>query len=84
MLNWESLRVLVLGGAGQCGIEICRQLCSRDVEAIFVHDLELERAEAALGAIRAGIDPRTELVASAGDVFDPATVTTWPAQSTWT
>jgi len=77
MLNWESLRVLVLGGAGQCGIEICRQLCSRDVEAIFVHDLELERAEAALGAIRAGIDPRTELVASAGDVFDPATVKTW-------
>jgi NAD(P)-dependent dehydrogenase (short-subunit alcohol dehydrogenase family) len=77
MFNWESLRVLVLGGAGQCGIEICRQLCARDVEVIFVHDLDLERAEEALGAIRAGIEPRTELVASAGDVFDPATVKTW-------
>ena len=45
MLNWESLRVLVLGGAGQCGIEICRQLCAKDVEAIMVHDLELGRIE---------------------------------------
>ena len=58
MLKWESLRVLVLGGAGQCGIEICRQLCARGVEAIMVHDLELGRSEAAIEAIRAGIDTR--------------------------
>jgi hypothetical protein len=85
MLKWESLRVLVLGGAGQCGIEICRQLCARGVEAIMVHDLELGRSEAAIEAIRAGIDTRTELVASAGDVFDPASLKTWefvPADGT--
>lgn len=79
MLKWESLRVLCLGGAGQSGREICRQLCDRKAALIVIHDLELARSEAAVRDLRAGMGdvPVTRLVASAGDVFSPALLGRW-------
>ncbi|MHC4549398.1 MAG: hypothetical protein ACYTEZ_11540 [Planctomycetota bacterium] len=79
MLRWESLRVLCLGGAGQTGREICRQLAARGVETIIVHDLDHRRAEEAVEALEADRrgGARTTFVASAGDVFHPARLGTW-------
>jgi len=79
MFAWESLRVLCLGGAGQTGQEIGRRLAGLHAETIIVHDLSLERSEAAINSIRSGVkgDSPTEYVASAGDLFMPGTLNGW-------
>jgi len=79
MFRWESLRVLCLGGAGQTGQEICRRLAELRAETIIVHDLTLERAEAAIDTIRAGVcgDSPSAYVASAGDLFMPGALNGW-------
>ena len=85
MHNWESMRVLCLGGAGQSGREICRQLSARGVALIVIHDLDIARSEEAVRDLRAGMDdapvtgstPVTEFVASAGDIFSPSFLEKW-------
>jgi len=86
VFGWNDLRVLCLGAAGQVGREICRQLDARGVEAIFMHDLDLGRAESAVQEIARGRQGsgHTKLVASAGNLFDPAGLKSWefvPAKS---
>lgn len=79
MVAWEKLRVLCLGGAGQTGKEVCRQLMEKGVEAVILHDLETPRCEAVIRDLRAAVPGAagTELVASAGNLFHPASMGTW-------
>ena len=79
MLDWSKLTVLIVGGAGQTGRELCRQLEARGVGTIVIHDL---RADVAADAVTSlvgarGDDASTRYVASAGDLFAPAGLGTW-------
>ena len=79
MLDWSRLTVLIVGGAGQTGREICRQLETRGVGTIVIHDLRLAGAERAvhqLVAERDGSDGCV-YVASGGDLFAPRDLGTW-------
>ncbi|MFV1957994.1 MAG: hypothetical protein ACC662_01140 [Planctomycetota bacterium] len=77
MLDWSKLTVLIVGGAGQTGRELCRQLEDQDVGTIVIHDLREAQAARAVSdrlAARAG---GTRYVASSGDLFAPAGLGTW-------
>lgn len=79
MLDWSRLTVLIVGGAGQTGREICRQLETRGVGTVVIHDLHLagaERAVRELTADREGSDG-TCYVPSGGDLFAPRGLGTW-------
>jgi len=80
VLAWDTLTVLCLGGAGQAGKEICRQLAGKGTGRIVVHDLTFERAERAVAELRDQSPDGTVLVASAGDLFEPARLNGWEFQ----
>lgn len=79
MLDWANLKVLCLGGAGQCGREICRQLDAHGVGTIIVHDLRYERAEEGVRRIHEarGGKAHAFLQPSGGDLFAPKGLGTW-------
>ena len=79
MLDWSNLTVLVLGGAGQTGREICRLLDRRGVGQVVVHDLRYEDSVKGCERIRASVDgePRSFLQPSGGDLFAPKGLGTW-------
>jgi len=77
-MRWDELTVLCLGGAGQVGKEVCRQLAAKGTAAVVVHDLDRARAEAAVRELRAADDAgATDFVASGGNLFHPASLGTW-------
>ena len=63
-------RVLVLGGAGLVGMQICRQFCALRPEIVVVASLTQEEANGALVALQAEF-PEARLQAAWGDIFLP-------------
>ncbi|MFC1705543.1 hypothetical protein ACFL59_01830 [Planctomycetota bacterium] len=82
MSFWKDLRVLCLGGGGQIGREVCRQMIEHGADTIIVHDLTAERAQAAIESLGCSVAPsaRTTLVPSGGNVFHPEDLGTWSCE----